>query len=164
MAEGRHRVRLLWTPGLDGEIKHCSSIVTQFDREQSAKGNRYELNGMAYDFFLRLLPKSYCFFVKSCRFERIFTFEWMSFTSQYLFYSYCFLSWRGVAQGLDLSIYFSTFILYILCLIEFYNKNVIFRVFCPSAGSSLQTQAPRLQFCPQASLPLQTQEPSLQFY
>ena len=37
-------------------------------------------------------------------------------------------------------------------------------VFCPRAGPSLQTQAPRLQFCPQAGLPLQTQEPRLQFY
>ena len=37
-------------------------------------------------------------------------------------------------------------------------------VFCPRAGLSLQTQAPRLQFCPKAGLPLQTQEPRLQFY
>ena len=36
-------------------------------------------------------------------------------------------------------------------------------VFCPRAGPSLQTQAPRLQFCPKADLPLQTQEPKLQF-
>ena len=37
-------------------------------------------------------------------------------------------------------------------------------VFCPRAGHSLQTQAPRLQFCPKTGLPLQTQEPRLQFY
>ena len=37
-------------------------------------------------------------------------------------------------------------------------------VFCPRAGLSLLTQAPRLQFCPKAGLPPQTQEPSLQFY
>ena len=37
-------------------------------------------------------------------------------------------------------------------------------VFCPRAGASLQTQAPRLQFCPKAGLPLQSQEPRLQFY
>ena len=36
-------------------------------------------------------------------------------------------------------------------------------VFCPRAGPSLQTQAPRLQFCPKAGLPLQTQKPRLQF-
>ena len=36
-------------------------------------------------------------------------------------------------------------------------------VFCPRAGLSLQTQAPRLQFCPKAGLPSQTQEPRLQF-
>ena len=36
-------------------------------------------------------------------------------------------------------------------------------VFCPRAGPSLQTQAPRLQFCPKAGLPLQTQESRLQF-
>ena len=37
-------------------------------------------------------------------------------------------------------------------------------VFCPRAGPSLQTQAPRLQFCPKPGLPLQAQEPRLQFY
>ena len=37
-------------------------------------------------------------------------------------------------------------------------------VFCPRAGPSLQTQAPRLQFCSKAGLPLQTQEPRLLFY
>ena len=37
-------------------------------------------------------------------------------------------------------------------------------VFCPRAGPSLQTQAPRLQFCPKAGLPLQTREPRLQFH
>ena len=37
-------------------------------------------------------------------------------------------------------------------------------LFCPRAGPSLQTQAPRLQFCPKAGLPLQTQESRLQFY
>ena len=40
----------------------------------------------------------------------------------------------------------------------------IIRVFCPRAGLSLQTQAPRLQFCPKAGLPSHTQEPTLQFY
>ena len=35
-------------------------------------------------------------------------------------------------------------------------------VFCPRAGPSLQTQAPRLQLCPKAGIPLQTQEPRLQ--
>ena len=42
--------------------------------------------------------------------------------------------------------------------------TIIFRVFCPRAGLSLQIQAPRLQFCPKAGLPPQTQEPRLQFY
>ena len=37
-------------------------------------------------------------------------------------------------------------------------------MFCPRAGLSLQTQAPRLQFCPKASLRPQTQKPRLQFY
>ena len=37
-------------------------------------------------------------------------------------------------------------------------------VFCPRAGPSLQTQAPRLKFYPKAGLPLQNQEPKLQFY
>ena len=46
----------------------------------------------------------------------------------------------------------------------FYMFDVIIRVFCPRAGSSLQTQEPRLQFFPKADLPLQTQEPRLQFY
>ena len=41
------------------------------------------------------------------------------------------------------------------------NNNI---VFCPRAGPSLQTQAPRLQFCPKKGLPLQIQEPRLQFY
>ena len=36
-------------------------------------------------------------------------------------------------------------------------------MFCPKAGPSLQTQAPRLQFCPKAGLPLQTQEPKFSF-
>ena len=50
-----------------------------------------------------------------------------------------------------------------------YSSPKIFRissssVFCPRAGPSLQTQAPRLQFCPKAGLPLQTQEPRWQFY
>ena len=40
----------------------------------------------------------------------------------------------------------------------------IIRVFCPRAGLSLQTQAPRLQLCSKAGLPPQTQEPVLQFY
>ena len=38
------------------------------------------------------------------------------------------------------------------------------RVFCPRAGLSLQTQAPRLQFCPKACLQPQTQTPRVQFY
>ena len=37
-------------------------------------------------------------------------------------------------------------------------------VFCPRAGLSLQTQAPRLQFCPKAGPRPQTQKPRLQFY
>ena len=38
-------------------------------------------------------------------------------------------------------------------------------VFCPRAGPSLQTQAPRLQFCPKCRSSIaQTQEPRLQFY
>ena len=37
-------------------------------------------------------------------------------------------------------------------------------MFCPRAGLSLQTQAPRLQFCPKAGLRLQTQKARLQFY
>ena len=37
-------------------------------------------------------------------------------------------------------------------------------MFCPMAGLSLQTQAPKLQFCPKAGLPPQTEEPTLQFY
>ena len=57
---------------------------------------------------------------------------------------------------------------------------IIFRVFCPRAGLSLQMQEPKwlqfcpkadltqepkwLQFCPKADLPQQTQEPRLQFY
>ena len=40
----------------------------------------------------------------------------------------------------------------------------IIRVFCPGAGLSLQTQAPRLQFCPKAGLSPQTQEQTLRFY
>ena len=36
-------------------------------------------------------------------------------------------------------------------------------VFCPRAGPSLQTQAPRLQFCPKAGLSLLTQEPRLHY-
>ena len=38
------------------------------------------------------------------------------------------------------------------------------RVFCPRAGLSLQTQAPRLQFCPKAGLQPQSQTPRVQFY
>ena len=41
---------------------------------------------------------------------------------------------------------------------------IIIRVFCPRAGPSLQTQAPRLQFCPKAGIPPKTQEPRLQIY
>ena len=37
-------------------------------------------------------------------------------------------------------------------------------VFCPRAGSSLQTQEPRLQFCPKAGLTPQTQEQRSQFF
>ena len=40
----------------------------------------------------------------------------------------------------------------------------IIGAFCPWAGLSLQTQAPRLQFCPRAGIPPQTQESRLQFY
>ena len=40
---------------------------------------------------------------------------------------------------------------------------IIIRVFCPRAGHSLQTQAPRLQFCPKADLLPQTQEPGCNF-
>ena len=45
----------------------------------------------------------------------------------------------------------------------FFLYACIITVFCPRAGLSLQTQAPRLQFCPKTGLPLQTQEPRLQF-
>ena len=41
---------------------------------------------------------------------------------------------------------------------------IIIRVFCPRAGLSLGTRAPRLQFYPKVGLPPQTQEPRLQFY
>ena len=39
-----------------------------------------------------------------------------------------------------------------------YIMSIIIIVFCPRAGLSLQTQAPRLQLCPKAGLPSQTQE------
>ena len=42
-----------------------------------------------------------------------------------------------------------------------YLLNHLIEVFCPRAGSSLQTQAPRLQLYPKAGLPLQSQESRL---
>ena len=47
---------------------------------------------------------------------------------------------------------------------DLYKIIIIIIMFCPRAGLSLQTQAPRLNFCSKAGLPLQTQEPRLQFY
>ena len=44
------------------------------------------------------------------------------------------------------------------------SSSSSFRVFCPRAGLSLQTQEPRLQFCPKAGLSQRSQEPRLQFY
>ena len=56
------------------------------------------------------------------------------------------------------------FVDFFLFKMSFYVHCNTSSVFCPRAGPSLQTQAPRLQFYPKAGLPLQTQEPKLKFY
>ena len=67
--------------------------------------------------------------------------------------------WSKKSNKINLYVNYTVFVIYFIT-----SSSSSSSVFCPRAGPSLQTLAPRLQFCPKAGLPLQTQEPRLQFY